>query len=580
MQTEQLKKQDSPTEFNFNLKVIMLMVAVEILILMCISFVKIYVDKKHSTINKMREEVDVLEKVFIDDTEYSSYVLSQMASLVKNNYNKSENIDSILSHYSLNLNEKNFFGWHGFYWLDKNHIVKNANIDGSINRGTSLSFLSNVRLSKIAPEKVFYGLNPNTSKYFTTMLDLAYGVTNENGEFVGTLLLQMQTSSLLEDLEIYRRNNFTNFAVVDSKLNVVTSYPINAASIGLVGRTIVSQKLMDDITKINFFSNSSKEFSYINMINGTNYFAKKIRNMPYLLVVSIDAEYIRSTLTQKIAIKFIEIIILASFFLVLVLLIYKRETWLRAKAERASNMATKATIAKSEFLSYTAHEIRSPLGFILTGSEIMDKKLFGPIPQQYQEYVQGINHNARLILDFITDILDERNIINDNIRLEDKICDVKELVEKAILTNRTRFNSSKIAIEKIIPDNLPYLMADARKIMQVLSNLLSNSYKYSLDNTKITVEAKMSAGKLIITIADQGIGMEEDEIQIAMTKYGTVHNGKSGNAIESYGLGLSIVLMLMKAHNAEIAITSKVSIGTTVTLTFPKSRVIAKIGEK
>ncbi len=574
MQTEQLKKQFSQDEFNFNLKVIMLLVAIEVVVLMCISFVKIYVDKKHSIVNKMREEVDVLERVFINDTDYSTYVLSQMASLIKHNYTKSDNIDNILSHYSVNISEKSFFGWHGFYWLDKNHILKNSNIDGSINRGTNLNFLSSVRLSKISPGKVFFGLNPSTSKYFTTLLDLTYGVNNENGEFIGTLLLQMQTSDMLQDLETYRRNDFTVFSVIDSKLNIATSYPIHANLIGHSGRAIVSQKLLDEVAKINFFSKNTREFSYINMINGANFLAKKIKNMPFLLVVSIDAEYVRGTLTQKIALKFIEIIILASFFLVLVLLIYKRETLLRGKAEKASKIATKAMIAKSDFLSYTAHEVRSPLGFILTGSEIMDKKLFGPIPSQYADYVQGIHHNAKLILDFINDILDERNIVSGNFRLDEKLCNVRDLIEKAVLTNRTRFHSRKIEIAKIIPDDLPYLLADERKIMQVLNNLLTNAYKYSLDNTTITIEVKIVLGQLLIVIKDQGIGMDDDELKIAVTKYGTVHNGKSGNLIESYGLGLPIVLMLLKAHDAKIDIESKESVGTTITITFSRDRVI------
>ncbi len=574
MESEQPKKHHTINDYNFNLKIVMFLVAIEVFILVSISFVKIYVDKKHSFINSMRDEVEVLEKIFIDHTDYSSYVLSQMAYLIKDNYKNSETIDDILSHYSLNVKQKDFFGWQGFYWLDKDGRIKNTNIDCTMRKGTRLNYLSSVRLSKISPGKIFYGPHPNNANDLSSVIDLVLGVKSDEGEFIGTLFLQTDTSTILTDLEKYRRHETADFAIIDNKLNIVVSYPLNNNRIGSSGKHIISTLLQKDILKLNFSSDKSKEISYIDMIRGNNFFVKKIRNKPYAIIVSINPSFIKTTLTKKIALKFTEIIILASFFLVLALLVYKRETWLRAKAEKASQIATKAMVAKSDFLSYTAHEIRSPLGFILTGSEIMNKELFGPIPKLYQDYVAGIHHNSRLILDFINEILDERHLANGNFKLSETVCNIADIVEKAILTNKTRFHERKIAIEKIIEPNLPPILGDARKILQALSNLISNAYKYSLDNTKITVEARVVDNKLKLIVSDQGIGMTAEDIKIALTKYGTAHGHKPGNFIESYGLGLPIVVMLTKAHNAELDIESEVDFGTKITITFPKDRII------
>jgi signal transduction histidine kinase len=578
MQNEQPKKNTNTTDFNFNLKVIIILVAVEVIILVGISFVKIYIDKKHSVLNRMRDEVHIVEKVFIDDIDYSSYVLNHISDLIRAHHKESKRIDNILSHYSINITEKNFFGWSGFYWLDKNNIIKNTNQDCSMNVGTNLSYLSGVRLSKISPGKVFFNQNPNRKNDFTTFLDLSLGVINEEGEFLGTLFLEIETATILKDIETYRRNNYSEFAIVDNRMNIVTSYPITSNRIGLAGNTISDQKLLAKISKINFFGESDTEESFVNMISGTNFLVKKIKNRPYALVVTLDPSHVKSRFTKIVAIKFLEIAILASFFLIIILMVYKRETWLRAKAEKASALATKAMIAKSDFLAYAAHEIRSPLGFILTGSEIMSKKLFGPISHQYEDYVNGINHNAKLILDFINDILDEKHIANGNFKIIETICDIPEIIEKAITTNKARFHSRKINIEKSIQPNSIKILGDSRKILQMLSNLISNAYKYSLDNTLITVIAKIENKKLVITVKDQGIGMSEEEVKIAVTKYGTAHSKKTENFIDSYGLGLPIVLMLAKAHNAIVDIKSEVGKGTEVSINFPEKRFISKVG--
>lgn len=580
MINQQPNKHNDDNDYNLNLKIIMLLVAAEVLILVSISFVRIYVDKKQSIIRRMSEEVQILEKVFVDDIDYSLYILTQISDLIKVNHNSLPTINNILSNYSTN-SVKHFFGWHEFYWLDKDLKIASSNNDGLIPLGTKLDHISHIRLSKIVPDKPFYGLNPNFSGQITKPLDIILGVSNpDTGEYLGSLFLEMETSSILEDLETYRRNDFTNFVVVDSRHNIITAYPVKISRLGINSNIINNNKLLDDLKKIDCFNDQSKEVTYLDMISGLNYYIKKIKNKPFVLIVSIDPSFVKHTITQKIAIKFLEIIILASFFLVLVISIYKRETWLRARAEKASQLSIKAMNSKSDFLSYTAHEIRSPLGFILTGSEIMNKKLLGPVPAHYVEYVEGINKNANLILDFIKDILEERHIVMGNIKIVDEICDINEIITQAIVTNRTRFNDRKISIRRIGEVDLPKLFGDRRKILQILNNLISNSYKYSLDDTEITIKTRMMGQKLQISVSDQGIGMSKEDIEIALKKFGTVHLGKSNNWIDSYGLGLPIVKMLLKAHGAELEINSKINIGTIITITFPSKRIISAADEE
>lgn len=577
MQTEQPKKREESSNFNFNLKIIIVLVAVEVLILVCISFVKIYVDKKASLILRMRDEVQTLERIFVDDLDYSSHVLEQMKDLIAQNYNNDKKIDEILSRSIMNVSEKTFFGWRGFYWLDNLHIVRNAPKDSQFSVGTNLSSFAAISETKKNPGKVVFARSPTTSADGSApLLNLAIGINNQEGMFAGTLFLEIESDAIRSDIETYRRNNYTEFMIVDSDLRIITAYPSDSNQDTVEGKIMSDPIMLQNISEMSISPDNQEEASYISMMSGKNFLAQKIKDKPYILIVSLDSQYVNSLFTKKIALKFLEIAILASFFMIIILMVYRRETWLRARAERASSLATKAMIAKSDFLAYAAHEIRSPLGFILTGSEIMSKKLFGPIPAQYEDYVSGIYQNSRLILDFINDILDEKHVASGNFKMIEDICDIEEIIDKSIKTNKTRFHSRKINISKILDKNLPSILGDQRKILQMLNNLISNSYKYSLDNTTITVIVKKSHKKLKIIVHDEGIGMSSEDIKIAMTKYGTAHNNKSDNFIDSYGLGLPIVSMLSKAHDAHFDLKSEVGIGTEAILTFPEKRLRIK----
>ncbi len=135
------------------------------------------------------------------------------------------------------------------------------------------------------------------------------------------------------------------------------------------------------------------------------------------MIINIDNNFIKNNIVQNLTKRFLEVGFLAGVCFIIIIAIYKRETSLRTKAEQATILANNATKAKTDFLAFTAHEIRFPLSFIVTGSEIMSKQLFGKIPAEYTKYVEGIHSNAQIILDFITDILDENQIIEGQFKI-------------------------------------------------------------------------------------------------------------------------------------------------------------------
>lgn len=333
--------------------------------------------------------------------------------------------------------------------------------------------------------------------------------------------------------------------------------------------------MQDVLKKLQLRQNETENVAFLDMINGINYFISPLKGLPFSIIVNIDNDKIRKDIINSIAKRFIEVCIFAFVCLFIVISIYKRATFLRAKAEKATLIANNATKAKTDFLAFTAHEIRSPLGFILTGSEMMTKELMGTLPEKYKKYADGIHQNSKVILDFITDILDENQIIEGKFKIINSLNNVGNIVNEAIRINLARFNKRNIDIVADIEKSFPLLVCDKRRILQVYSNLISNSIKYSEDDTVITIKGEIIQQGVRLSFIDQGIGIKESEVPIALSAYGTL-NGGGYYSVGSYGLGLTIVKMLLDAHDAKLVINSTEGKGTNVQIIFPKYKMVYK----
>lgn len=566
-----LEKKPESVDYDINVRVITFAVISIVLILISIYFVRSYASKKQWVIQNMKIEANNLENSFVNDINYSQYFVNLIIDQLYSGYKDLNNIRKTLKNYVPASRFSALFGWRKYSWIDANYketVTSNSGIETNPKEPV---FIRSIIEKENWENQIIFFISKTDFKNNT--LKLISSVRDKNTKkYAGSIVLSYDTSTMIRRLYANTRNEFTNFIILNDRFEVVAQSKPDIKNI-IDSKENFSSHLREALRKFDFNNNSalSRDILYLDMLSGINYYIRKIDDLPFILVVSLDSNEISNTILDSIIKKFVEVSVFALMFFMSVISIYRRETWLRAKAEQATIIANKATIAKTDFLAFTAHEIRSPLGFILTGSEIMTKKLFGELPESYMAYAEGIHQNSKIILDFITDILDENQIIEGKFKIINSVTNLEEIIDKSISVNKARFNDRKVEIKVQVQDNLPKLACDQRRILQVMNNLISNAIKYSNDQTTILVEVKIINGQMEIAVHDQGIGMSESEILVALSTYGIVSK-KSHNLIESYGLGLPIVKMLLDAHDAQLEIKSELNVGTTVKIIFPKDK--------
>ncbi|MBL4615518.1 MAG: ABC transporter substrate-binding protein [Magnetovibrio sp.] len=245
------------------------------------------------------------------------------------------------------------------------------------------------------------------------------------------------------------------------------------------------------------------------------------------------------------------------------------------KIRLAIDQAEAASRAKTELLANMNHELRTPLNAIIGFSDLMRNEIFGPIHnEKYLEYANDILQSGEHLLDLVNRILDVSAIESGKLELHEESLNIPDFIEDCLLLVRPHADQAEVILLTDISDDLPKIYADHLRIRQVLSNLLSNAIKYSMKGGSVTITARIfDTGCLTISVSDTGIGMTQSELVKAMSHFGQVDAGLDRKH-EGSGLGLPLAQNLIDLHGGEFHIESEEGNGTTVTISFPRERVI------
>lgn len=247
----------------------------------------------------------------------------------------------------------------------------------------------------------------------------------------------------------------------------------------------------------------------------------------------------------------------------------------KAVSDEARHRAEAANIAKSRFLATMSHELRTPLNAILGFSEVMKSEILGPhtVPT-YKEYANDIHESGEHLLNLINEILDLSRIEAGRYELNEEPIALIDIVDDSQRLLKIRAEKKGLKIQHAFAPNLPKIWADERAIRQVCLNLFSNAIKFTpAGGSIILTVGNTTDGGQYLSIKDNGPGIPEDEIPRVLQSFGQgslAHETAEGGT----GLGLPIVMGLVKQHGGTFNLKSKLRQGTEVIATFPQKRVM------
>ena len=252
----------------------------------------------------------------------------------------------------------------------------------------------------------------------------------------------------------------------------------------------------------------------------------------------------------------------------------------RTRAENdlkvAKETAEIANRAKSEFLANMSHELRTPLNAVIGFSEVMKAEMLGPLGDpQYLTYTNDIHQSGMHLLHVINDILDISKIEAGKLELYDETFDPEPAIDSCIRLVDERAKDGSVSLSVRIPNKLPQIHADERKLKQILINLLSNAVKFTPEGGEVSIAAEADPERgLILSVQDTGIGIAGEDIARVMKPFGQVESTLS-RSFEGTGLGLPLAKALAELHGGSLDLESSIGSGTTVTVQLPPRRLVA-----
>jgi len=222
---------------------------------------------------------------------------------------------------------------------------------------------------------------------------------------------------------------------------------------------------------------------------------------------------------------------------------------------------------RKDFVANVSHELRTPMTNIKGYSETL---LEGALddPKVAREFAQIIQDDADRLTQLIDDLLSLAKIESGKIVFEKRLYDLKAVVDAVVRDLTPQARKFKVTVQNTIPSPV-YASVDHPTMTQVFFNLVDNAIKYNREDGQVTISAREDNGKVIVSIADTGMGIPAEDMSRIFERFYRVDKARS-RKLGGTGLGLSIVKHILQLHGADIAVQSEPGRGSTFQVTLLK----------
>jgi len=264
----------------------------------------------------------------------------------------------------------------------------------------------------------------------------------------------------------------------------------------------------------------------------------------------------------------------------------------KREAELSSKTAAKANEAKSAFLSTVSHELRTPLTSVLGFAKIIKKrleeKIFPTIDKtdpKTQKTVDQISENLNVVISegerlthLINDVLDLAKIEAGKMEWNQENVSVPEVIDRAIAATTSLFEQKDLRLIRQIDPDIPVIIGDNDKLIQVVINLLSNAVKFT-DKGSVTCRVSYQNDEVVVSIADTGIGIAKGDYGAVFEQFKQVGGDTLTDKPKGTGLGLPICKEIVEHHGGRIWLESTPGEGSTFSFALPVVSTGAKTRE-
>lgn len=221
---------------------------------------------------------------------------------------------------------------------------------------------------------------------------------------------------------------------------------------------------------------------------------------------------------------------------------------------------------KSNFLSMVSHELRTPLTTILGYITYLKTEKAGSLNQAQKDCLIISEEEAELLNHLIEELLDLSKIETGQFKVNLEGVNLSGVISKAISSLKLLAQKQEVTLENDIPENLPLVLADKERILQVVVNLIENGIKFNRRGGKVSIYASNHSqdNKLLFSVSDTGIGIPEDKLEKIFDTFYQVDSSRK-RRYGGCGLGLAISKTILKLHHGAIWAESKIGAGSKFT---------------
>lgn len=232
---------------------------------------------------------------------------------------------------------------------------------------------------------------------------------------------------------------------------------------------------------------------------------------------------------------------------------------------------------KSEFISVVSHELRTPITSIKAFAELILMKPSMP-PEKKTRFLEVVKSESERLARLINDVLDLTRIENGELHWHIDRLSLADVIRHSVSSIEPLAYDKDLSISVVLDPQLPELSGDKDRLVQVVTNILSNAVKFTPSGGSVRIsafpeQAPLSAVR--VSISDTGVGIPEDSLHLIFEKFHRAGDGLS-NSVEGTGLGLAIARQIVEHHGGSIFAKSGIAAGTTITFTLPLQSQLGK----